>query len=618
MPADNSTAPFDPIAHLNALLAPVGLTCADTGGTVSFAGADPIFASRHRLGACIGLPIMGCAVGAAAIWKMRSGQGQDLHLDLRQAIHGINPEYAWHPTINGEEYPHATASDNPFLLEPYQTRDGRWVMASGVYPHMVADWLRFLNCTNSEAAVQQAIRQWDAEALEDAAARAGLPLAICRRPEEWEKHPQGAVLAAAPVVSLRKIADSPAQPFAPGKRPLSGVRVLAFVHAVAGCVVGRTLAEQGAEVMCVTFPNHFEHDFIYDDANVGSRSCFLNLNDEGARARCLELLRDADVVVDNHRGHKLWEFGLAPEQLAAIKPGIISVSVRAYGLEGPWADRGGFDMNGSAASGMMVLEGSAEAPRLPPTSLINDYITGYMGALGATAALLRRAREGGSYQVSVSLTRNAMWYRSLGLVDPALAGKTPANRARDPQSTTGETPFGTLTRLAPPVQFSRTPGYWESPMLVVRGADKPQWQASAQAASLTSRLRRRLGRKAPADKAAKPAPPFAAEAPALQELLASAEAFIRRLHPQAMAGANLRCQFRIHPVGSFAVVIEDGHCQLVGGELANPCVTLLMPAATFTGVMRGEASGIKAYMTGKLKIQGDKMAAKRLLAMAAD
>ena len=357
-----NTSLFDPLEHLDRLLGPAGLSCVDAGGKVSFAGEDPIFASRHRLGACIGLPMMGCAIGAAAIWKMRSGQGQDLHLDLRQAIHGINPEYAWHPTINGEEYPRATLAGNPFLLEPYRTRDGRWVMASGVYPHMVAAWLRFLDCTYSVAAVRRAFSQWDAATLEDAAARAHLPLTICRTAQEWEAHPQGALLAASPVISIRKIADGPVMPFARAWRPLSGIRVLSFVHAIAGCVVGRTLAEQGAEALCVTFPDHFEHDLIYAEANVGSRSCYLNLNDQAARTRCLALLRDADVVVDNHRGEKLWQFGLAPEDLARLKPGVISVSIRAYGLEGPWAGRGGFDMNGSATSGLMAIEGGADAP----------------------------------------------------------------------------------------------------------------------------------------------------------------------------------------------------------------------------------------------------------------
>ena len=73
-------------------------------------------------------------------------------------------------------------------------------------------------------------------------------------------------------------------------------------------------------------------------------------------------------------------------------------------------------MLGTAASGLAMLEGADGIPSVPPTALINDYVTGYLGAAGATAALIRRAKEGGSYHVTVSLTRNAMWYLTLGLV----------------------------------------------------------------------------------------------------------------------------------------------------------------------------------------------------------
>jgi crotonobetainyl-CoA:carnitine CoA-transferase CaiB-like acyl-CoA transferase len=91
------------------------------------------------------------------------------------------------------------------------------------------------------------------------------------------------------------------------------------------------------------------------------------------------------------------QFGFSPEELVSLRPGIIVVNVRCYGWGGPWFDRGGFDMLGTAASGLAVPEGVSGIRAMPPTGLINDYITGYMGAAGATAALLKRAREGGSY-----------------------------------------------------------------------------------------------------------------------------------------------------------------------------------------------------------------------------
>jgi hypothetical protein len=90
---------FDPTVALDDLLAEVHLSAADAGGRVTFAGQDPIIAARHRLGAAIGIPMMGNAIAAAAMHRHRGGPGQDLHLDLRQAVHHINPSFAWKPTL---------------------------------------------------------------------------------------------------------------------------------------------------------------------------------------------------------------------------------------------------------------------------------------------------------------------------------------------------------------------------------------------------------------------------------------------------------------------------------------------------------------------------------------
>ncbi len=442
---------------------------------MTFAGADPILPSRLCLGAAIGIPVMACAVGAASIWRMRTGQGQDLSLDLRQAIHGITPHYSWHPTLNGLAHPIATVFDNYFTLAPYKTRDGRTVMASGVYPHQSASWLRFLDTPPDWEKILATLAQWDSGELEEAANAQGLPLTIARTPQEWLEHPHGALLASKPVIEIEKIADGDPKRFAPGERPLSGVRVLSFTHAVAGPTVGRTLAEQGADVLNVTYPNHFEHDFIYNEANVGSRSTTLDLKTTQHRARVERLLADTDVLVDNHRPGKMAAHGLDPRRLADRYPGIVSVSVNAYGHEGPLKDRAGFDMNGSAASGVMAIEGGDGDPRLPPTGMLNDFITGYLGAAGATAALIRRATEGGSYHVKVSLTRTGMFAVSLGTVDPALAGTDPEHRPIEPQAVVSQTPLGELAQLAPPVHFSETTPRWREPILIPRGSSQPTW-----------------------------------------------------------------------------------------------------------------------------------------------
>jgi crotonobetainyl-CoA:carnitine CoA-transferase CaiB-like acyl-CoA transferase len=476
-PAAPSVTAFDPLTVLDDLLPEVGLSRAETGGSVSFAGQDPILPAAHRLGACIGIPIMAGAVAAVAFHRHRGGPGQDLELDLRQAVHSINPGAFWHPTLNGELAPHPLVLDNPFLLTPYRTADDRWVMASGVYPHLAAKWCRFLDVPPDAAKVAAAIQRWDALELEEAANSAGLPACVIRTPLEWQAHPQGALLASQPAIGIERIGDAPARDFGRAQRPFDGIRVLSFTQAVAGPVVGRTLSEHGADVLCATRPNDYEHEFIYAEANVGSRSAYVDLGNPTGQERAAALLAETDIVVNNHRGGSLERRGLEPRLLAERYPGLVYVSVTCYGSRGPWAGRGGFDMNGSAASGLMTMEGSAAEPRLPVTGLINDYITGYLGAAGASAALVKRATEGGSWHVTVNLTRSAMWCGSLGLVNPALAGCDDEHRLREPVPYNAPSQLGDVRMLAPPVRFSSTTPAWPTPLLVPRGSGRAEWRS---------------------------------------------------------------------------------------------------------------------------------------------
>lgn len=474
--ADAAATQFDPTTALVDLLEPAGLSPADAGGEVTFSGQDPIVPDSVRLGAAIGIPMMAGAVGAAALHRIRTGVGQDLHLDLRQAVHHVVPHAFWRPTLNGELPEHALVPDNPFLLDSYRTKDHRTVMASGVYPHLAAKWMRFLDVPPDQEKVAAAFARWDAFELEEAANAAGLPLCVARTAQEWAQHPQGALLASQPVIGLDQIGEAPVKDFGAAARPLDGVKVLSFTHALAGPTVGRTMSEHGADVLCGTRANDYEHTFIYVQANIGSRSALLDLNSEAGQETLHGLLAEADVIVNNHRHPKLERLGLAPDLLAQRYPGLIQVSISCYGTEGPWADRGGFDMNGSAASGLMAAIGTPEEPKLPITGMINDFITGYMGAAGATAALVKRATVGGTWRVSVNLTRNAMWSLGLGLVDPALAGSAEQHSLRQPKAFTGETPLGTLHFPGPQVEFSQTPPAWPEPALVPRGSSRPEWR----------------------------------------------------------------------------------------------------------------------------------------------
>jgi len=116
-------------------------------------------------------------------------------------------------------------------------------------------------------------------------------------------------------------------------------------------------------------------------------------------------------------------------------------------------------------------------PAFPPTLVINDYIAGYLGAAGVMAALRRRAKDGGSYHVRVSLTRAAMWYQSLGTFAHTDFAPTPAQVMIPPETITRQTAYGEIHRLAPLAKLSVTPGRWRDPLVAVRGGDKPEWES---------------------------------------------------------------------------------------------------------------------------------------------
>jgi crotonobetainyl-CoA:carnitine CoA-transferase CaiB-like acyl-CoA transferase len=279
------------------------------------------------------------------------------------------------------------------------------------------------------------------------------------------------------LVEIVKIGDSEPEPFTPAARPLAGLRVLAATHVIAGNVMARTLAEHGAEVLQISHPEEFENEGLILDPCVGLRSSWLDLNQPEARQKALELAAGADVFVESYRTRKISNLGLSPEELAARRPGMVYASARCYSYDGPWANRAGFDMEALCVTGFAVEEGTPDRPAFPPTHVMNDFVAGYLGAAGIQAALIRRAKEGGSYHVRVNLARCAMWFMSLGKFDKnALEPTGEQHQILVPDTITAQTPYGELVRLAPPVQFSETKGYWEDPVLTVRGASKPQWK----------------------------------------------------------------------------------------------------------------------------------------------
>ena len=185
---------------------------------------------------------------------------------------------------------------------------------------------------------------------------------------------------------------------------------------------------------------------------------------------------DADVFLQSYRPGALAARGFAPQALAELRPGIVCVSVSAYGHAGPWAKRRGFDSLVQSASGIAWQEqqaAHANQPRHLPCQAL-DHATGYLAAFGAMIALARRAREGGSWHVRLSLAQTGSWLQSFGAVPDGL--QAPDLAAADVRDRIDRiaSPFGTIDAVRPAERLSATPPSFTRPPVPL-GTDDASW-----------------------------------------------------------------------------------------------------------------------------------------------
>jgi crotonobetainyl-CoA:carnitine CoA-transferase CaiB-like acyl-CoA transferase len=466
--------PPAPSSLAHGLLASLGRHGAPAPHELSIGGGDPILATRFRAGAAAAAVIAAQALAAADLWTLRGGAEQRIEVDTRAAAAALT-SFAWqrHAGAAFERQANPTTA-------LYRARDGAWIHLHGGFRSREGT-LALLGCADEGEAIARAVASSNAQELEDALAEHGLCGARLRTAAEWRQHPQGAALAQAPVVELRRIGDAPLWPLGgaradqAGARPLSGIRVLDLTRVLAGPTCARTLAEHGANVLHVRSPKlPFIEPFVID-TNPGKRSCYLDLERSDDTQRLRDLVGEADVFSQGYRPGALARRGFSPEALAALRPGIIVVSINCYGHDGPWVARPGWEQLAQTVTGMAHEHAGAERPMLVPAA-VNDYITGYLGALGVMRALARRASEGGSWQVRVSLSRTAMWVMSIPRVpaDAAPIGLDAAALA--PWLIEMDTKWGRLTRLGPIARMSATAPRWDLPPAPL-GSDSPAWKS---------------------------------------------------------------------------------------------------------------------------------------------
>jgi crotonobetainyl-CoA:carnitine CoA-transferase CaiB-like acyl-CoA transferase len=313
--------------------------------------------------------------------------------------------------------------------------------------------------------VARALGNWTAEKFEAAAAEAGLVVAKARSFAEWDAHPQGQAVQTLPLISLERIGEAPKLSMPPGRRPLENVRVLEMTRVLAGPICGRVLAAHGADVLRVISPNLPTIEVADIDTGRGKRSAHVDLATDGGTNDLRALLAGADIFLQSYRPGAVARRGFGPSDAAAIRPGIVCLSLSAYGQAGPWAGRRGFDSLVQTATGLNVAEAEAagETGLRPLPCQAIDHASGYLMALGAMAALLRRIDEGGSWHVRVSLARTGLWLRQMGRVASGFDAPDIKFTQIADRLTSQPSGYGTLQAVSHAAVLSQTPAQWARP-----------------------------------------------------------------------------------------------------------------------------------------------------------
>jgi crotonobetainyl-CoA:carnitine CoA-transferase CaiB-like acyl-CoA transferase len=464
-----------PHEALRALLPIAGWPETAAGAVTFSGGSDPVLPTPFRIGTAAAATLGASGLAASRLWEARTGRRQGVAVNLRQATASLR---SGHYMRLGDG---KVSTARNTIMGVYPSRDGRWSYLHCNFPNHRAAALKVLGVAEERDSVARAVASWDAADLEEAIIAAGGAGGMARTQAEWANHPQAGAIGALPLLEIVRIGDSAPEPLPNGDRPLSGIRVLDLTRVLAGPTCARTLAEHGAEVMKITAAHLPNLGYQEWDTGHGKLSAQLDLRDPAQVDILRGLVGEAHVFSQGYRPGTLAGRGLAPEELAQIRPGLVYVSLCAFGHTGPWASRRGFDTVVQTVSGMTIRQaecvpGARPGPSFYPVSAI-DYCTGYLMAFGAMVALLRRTQEGGSWLVRISLAQVGKWILDLGEVPRSALSDVPAEftpAELERWSTVSQTPSGPLRHLKPVVALAETPPFWQRPSVPL-GYHPPVW-----------------------------------------------------------------------------------------------------------------------------------------------
>ena len=445
---------------LDGLLQSLGLS-----GSATIEASRPLYRTRFAAADAAAAALAATGVAAAAI----AGSNGAVRVDRRRAEASLT-SFALQRFLDSSRAPEQRLA--PEQRSPvagfHPTRDGRVVYLHAGFPHNTRGLLQLLGVDDRHDAVVAAVARRDARELEDAIGAAGLCGAMVRPAHEWDASDAGRLLATRDVVEVIQVGDAPPMPLpARSDRPLEAVRVLDLTRVLAGPTCARTLAMYGADALRIGARELPSIPMFVADTGLGKRSAFVDLKTDAGRRTLRDLVACSDVFSQGYRSGALERLGFGVADVVAQRPGIVYVSINCYGHEGVWRARPGWEQLAQTVTGMAHahgrdLYGRDDRPELLPAA-VNDYTTGYLAALGALVALLRRAQFGGSHWVRVSLARTAMWVRGLGvsatLPEPVALddAELAAMRRRI------DTAWGPLEHLQPAVSIDGLSVGWRAP-----------------------------------------------------------------------------------------------------------------------------------------------------------
>ncbi|KAF4972201.1 hypothetical protein FSARC_1183 [Fusarium sarcochroum] len=369
----------------------------------------------------------------------------------------------------------------------HKTSDG-FVRIHDSFPNHAEGTLQLLDLAagSSREQVSEKIADWASIDLENCATAEGkLAIYALRSYRQWDRLPQSKAISNFPI-GIKHFSASPSTGLSArmeggNSKCLEGLRVVELSRVIAAPLCGMTLAAHGAEVIWVTSPNLPDLPSIDRNFARGKRTVQLDIHNPDDKSQLLQLLKDCDVFIQGFRPGSLASYGLSQEELIKINPNIIVANMSAFGPDGPWSGRRGFDSLVQTCSGMNVSEAEhaakGEAARPTPCQAL-DHAGGYMLAAGVMAALYRRATNGGSWRVDMSLAGIMKYLRSLGQYPGASGFEAPDfNKPEDVPETCfeiRETGFGSMTAIKHCATIEGLQVGWDV-MPKPLGSDKAEW-----------------------------------------------------------------------------------------------------------------------------------------------